>query len=219
MAYKQTPLNMGSSPLKGNYESGVDGIRYVSTAPDFQDMQNKIAGGTAKAIDGLKPKEPDTSEETNSSDYDSSITNNYYYGNQYKGKGFEGFGDVSESVSKIPTSLKTGETPPMSASSGGGGGGSSNSLEKRSTTKNRLSYKQAWNQNVEGIRDIYKDYDSYVTNRKEQKAEDPKGYEADLVGKTGVSGGPGSLKTEEENINNEGWNITGIKRTGSFKNN
>ena len=54
MAYKQTPLNMGSSPLKGNYESGVDGIRYVSTAPAFQDMQNKIAGGTAKAIKARK---------------------------------------------------------------------------------------------------------------------------------------------------------------------
>ena len=143
MAYKQTPLNMGSSPLKGNYESGVDGIRYVSTAPAFQDMQNKIAGGTAKAIDGLKPKEPDTSEETNST----STTNNYYNINQDKGKGFEGFGDVSKSVSEIPTSLKTGETPPMSASSGGGGGGSgsgSDTIKNRTKTNVRLSDSQAW---------------------------------------------------------------------------
>ena len=140
MAYKQTPLNMGSSPLKGNYESGVDGIRYVSTAPAFQDMQNKIAGGTAKAIDGLKPKEPDTSKENNSSDYDSSITNNYYYGNQPQ-SGFGGFDDVSKSVSEIPTSLETGETPPMSASSGGGG---SDTIKNRTKTNVRLSDSQAW---------------------------------------------------------------------------
>ena len=218
MAYKQTPLNMGSSPLKGNYESGVDGIRYVSTAPDFQDMQNKIAGGSAKAIDGLKPKKPDTSEETNSSDYDRNSTNttinNYYAKGENKGEYDFGKVDTDFGLDYNP------KTPPMSPSSGGGGGGgSSNSLEKRSTTKNRLTHKQAWNQNIEGIRDIYKDYDSYVTNRKEQKAEDPKGYEADLFKKTGVPGRPGSLITEEENRNKEGWRVTGTTRTGSFKNN
>ena len=212
MAYKQTPLNMGSSPLKGNYESGVDGIRYVSTAPAFQDMQNKIAGGTAKAIDGLKPKEPDTSKETNSTN----TTNNYYNTPTVGGedKGEYDFGvNTDFGLDYKP------ETPTMSASSGGGGGGSSNSLEKRSTTKNRLSYKQAWNQNVEGIQGKYKNYNSYVTDRKSQKAKDAKGYEADLVGKTGVSGGPGSLTTEEENRNKEGWRVTGTTRTGSFKNN
>ena len=117
MAYKQTPLNMGSSPLKGNYESGVDGIRYVSTAPAFQDMQNKIAGGTAKAIDGLKPKEPDTSEETNSSDYRNSTTTiNNYYANQDKDKVEYDFGvNTDFGLNYKP------KTPPMSASSGGGG--------------------------------------------------------------------------------------------------
>ena len=130
MAYKQTPLNMGSSPLKGNYESGVDGIRYVSTAPAFQDMQNKIAGGTAKAIDGLKPKEPDTSKETNSSDYDnSSNVYNTYNINQGK-SGDNGFDKVSKSVSDIGKPLGTGKTPSMSASSGGGGS------ERQQRTKN-----------------------------------------------------------------------------------
>ena len=118
MAYKQTPLNMGSSPLKGNYESGVDGIRYVSTAPAFQDMQNKIAGGTAKAIDGLKPKEPDTSEETNSSDYrnrNSTTTINNYYAKD-KDKVEYDFGvNTDFGLDYKP------KTPPMSASSGGGG--------------------------------------------------------------------------------------------------
>ena len=58
-----------------------------------------------------------------------------------------------------------------------------------------------------------------MTDRKSQKAKDAKGYEADLVGKTGVSGGPGSLTTEEENRNKQGWNVTRTTRTGSFKNN
>jgi len=135
MAYKQTPLNMGSSPLKGNYESGVDGIRYVSTAPAFQDMQNKIAGGTAKAIDGLKPKEPDTSKETNSSDYDrnSTTTINNYYGNQDKGKGVYDFKKVNTDFGGLDYKPKT---PSMSGSSGGGGGNSGTIENKRTTKRN-----------------------------------------------------------------------------------
>jgi hypothetical protein len=141
MAYKQTPLNMGPSPLKGNYESGVDGIRYVSTAPAFQDMQNKIAGGTAKAIDGLKPKEPDTSKETNSSDYDNSVINNYYYGNQDKGKGKFNF-DVD-----VPTvkELKIkGFDPKDFPTTEGSGGGGSDAIKNRTKINVRLSDSQAW---------------------------------------------------------------------------
>ena len=138
MAYKQTPLNMGSSPLKGNYESGVDGIRYVSTAPAFQDMQNKIAGGTAKAIDGLKPKEPDASKEANSSDYDrnSNVYNIYNYGNQGR-SGDNGFDKVSKSVGEIGKPLETGKTPPMSPSSGGGG--NSGTIENKRTTQRNIA--------------------------------------------------------------------------------
>ena len=137
MAYKQTTLNMGPSPLKGNYESGVDGIRYVSTAPAFQDMQNKIAGGTAKAIDGLKPKEPDTSKETNSSDYDNSVTNIYNYGNQGKDKVVYDFKGVN---TDFGLDYKP-ETPPMSGSSGGGG---SDTIKNRTKINVRLSDSQAW---------------------------------------------------------------------------
>lgn len=140
MAYKQAPLNMGPSPLKGNYESGVDGIRYVSTAPAFQDLQNKIAGGTAKAIDGLKPKEPDTSKENNSSDYDSSITNNYYYAKD-KGKGRFNF-DVD-----VPTvkELKIkGFDPKDFPTTEGSGGGGSDTIKNRTKTNVRLSDLQAW---------------------------------------------------------------------------
>lgn len=162
MAYKQTPLNMGSSPLKGNYESGVDGIRYVSTAPAFQDMQNKIAGGTAKAIDGLKPKEPDTSKETNSSDYDrNSTVNNYYYGNQPK-SGFGGFDDVSKSVSQIGEPLETGQTPSMSASSGGGGS------ERQQRTKNTPGAKV---ENQATTPEEIKKYNQYLANVKSGKVK------------------------------------------------
>jgi len=162
MAYKQTPLNMGSSPLKGNYESGVDGIRYVSTAPAFQDMQNKIAGGTAKAIDGLKPKEPDTSKETNSSDYDrNSTVNNYYYGNQPQ-SGFGGFDDVSKSVSQIGEPLETGKTPPMSASSGGG---KSERQQRTKTTLGAKVEKQATTP------EEIKKYNQYLANVKSGKVK------------------------------------------------
>jgi len=162
MAYKQTPLNMGSSPLKGNYESGVDGIRYVSTAPAFQDMQNKIAGGTAKAIDGLKPKEPDTSKETNSSDYDrNSTVNNYYYGNQPQ-SGFGGFDDVSKSVSQIGEPLETGKTPPMSASSGGG---KSERQQRTKTTPGAKVEKQATTP------EEIKKYNQYLANVKSGKVK------------------------------------------------
>ena len=151
MAYKQTPLNMGSSPLKGNYESGVDGIRYVSTAPAFQDMQNKIAGGTAKAIDGLKPKEPDTSKETNSSDYDSSITNNYYYGNQGKDKGRFNFDVDVPTVDKLEIKGFDPKDFPTTEGSGGGGGEKQQrtittpgaKVEKQATTPEEIKkYKQ-----------------------------------------------------------------------------
>jgi len=136
MAYKQTPLNMGPSPLKGNYESGVDGIRYVSTAPAFQDMQNKIAGGTAKAIDGLKPKEPDTSKETNSSDYDNSVTNNYYYGNQGKDKGRFNFDVDVPTVEKLEVKGFDPKDFPTTEGSGGGGGNSGTIENKRTTKRN-----------------------------------------------------------------------------------
>jgi hypothetical protein len=136
MAYKQTPLNMGPSPLKGNYESGVDGIRYVSTAPAFQDMQDKIAGGTAKAIDGLKPKEPDTSKETNSSDYDNSVTNNYYYG-----KGRFNFDVDVPTVEKLEVK---GFDPKDFPTTEGSSGGGSDTIKNRTKTNVRLSDSQAW---------------------------------------------------------------------------
>ena len=162
MAYKQTPLNMGSSPLKGNYESGVDGIRYVSTAPAFQDMQNKIAGGTAKAIDGLKPKEPDTSKETNSSDYDnSSNVYNTYNINQGK-SGDNGFDKVSKSVSDIGKPLKTGKTPSMSASSGGGGS------ERQQRTKNTPGAKV---EKQATTPEEIKKYNQYLANVKSGKVK------------------------------------------------
>jgi len=110
---------MGPSPLKGNYESGVDGIRYVSTAPAFQDMQNKIAGGTAKAIDGLKPKEPDTS----------------------KDKGRFNFDVGDPTVEKLEIK---GFDPKDFPTTEGSGGGGSDTIKNRTKINVRLSDSQAW---------------------------------------------------------------------------
>ena len=62
-------------------------------------------------------------------------------------------------------------------------------------TKKRLSYKEAWDQDVDGIRTsgMYKDYGSYVGDREGQRKKDPVAFEEGMVAATGVSGGPGEV--------------------------
>jgi len=69
-------------------------------------------------------------------------------------------------------------------------------------TKERLSYDQAWDQDVEGIQGMYKDKAAYIADREGQRKKDPVGFEKDLVDKTGVSGGPGT-ETSQQNIPGE----------------
>jgi hypothetical protein len=64
-------------------------------------------------------------------------------------------------------------------------------------TKARLSYDDAWNQNLEGIQGMYENKAAYVADRTGQKKADPTAYELDLVTKTGVSGGPGVIKIDK----------------------
>lgn len=64
-------------------------------------------------------------------------------------------------------------------------------------TKKRLSYDQAWEQNLEGIQGMYKDKAAYIADRTAQKKADPTAYELDLVTKTGVSGGPGVITIDK----------------------
>ena len=63
-------------------------------------------------------------------------------------------------------------------------------------TKTRKTWKQAWADNDEGIKEKYQSYEDYVKDRKGQQDADPDGYEKDMVDKTGVAGGPGSVTTE-----------------------
>lgn len=67
--------------------------------------------------------------------------------------------------------------------------------EGTTETKKRLSYKEAYDQDIDGVRTGggYKDYDAYVADREGQRKEDPKAFEADMVAATGVSGGPGEV--------------------------
>lgn len=61
-------------------------------------------------------------------------------------------------------------------------------------TKTRLTYDQAWEQNLEGIQGMYENKAAYIADRMGQKKADPTAYELDLVTKTGVAGGPGVIK-------------------------
>lgn len=63
-----------------------------------------------------------------------------------------------------------------------------------SESNERLTYKEAWKADLEGIRGKYKDYDSYVADRTGQKKNDSKAYEKDLLDKTGL-GKPGASAT------------------------
>ena len=62
-------------------------------------------------------------------------------------------------------------------------------------TNVRKTWKQAWADNDENIKALYKNnYAAYVADRQGQKKSDGAAYEADLASKTGVSGGPGTTQ-------------------------
>lgn len=80
------------------------------------------------------------------------------------------------------------------------------------TTNTRLSYKEAWDQNIiepgqtKGLRDRYEaaglTFEDYAGGREEQREDDPEGFEADMLAKTKVAGGPGKsiTKTDDQII-------------------
>lgn len=67
--------------------------------------------------------------------------------------------------------------------------------EGNTKTKKRLSYRDAWEQDLEGIRTGggYTDVNDYIAKREAAKALDPEGTEAAIAAATGVSGGPGTV--------------------------
>ena len=74
-------------------------------------------------------------------------------------------------------------------------------------TKKRLSYQEAWDQNIVepgqtmGLRDRFEakglTFEDYAGGRQKQQKADPNAYELDLVTKTGVSGGPGVITIDK----------------------
>ena len=77
-------------------------------------------------------------------------------------------------------------------------------------TNVRKTYKQAWADNDENIKKKYKnDYNAYVADRTGQKKKDPKGYEKDLVDKTGVAGGPGKSTTKSKSETTSKYEVNG----------
>jgi hypothetical protein len=79
--------------------------------------------------------------------------------------------------------------------------------EGTTKTKKRLSYREAYDQDIDGVRTtgMYKDYNAYVADREGQRKKDPEGFEAGMVAATGVSGGPGevTITTPGEDPNKE----------------
>lgn len=83
--------------------------------------------------------------------------------------------------------------------------------------KKRLSYDDAWSQNLEGIQGMYKDKQAYIDDRESQRKKDPVKFEKDLVDKTGVSGGPGEVIIPGETIETVTTNTDPIMYTPTGK--
>jgi hypothetical protein len=66
----------------------------------------------------------------------------------------------------------------------------------------RLSYDDAWEQNLEDIQNKYPNKEAYVADLEGQKSVDPVGHEEKIVKATGVSGGPGVVKGEDQLVEN-----------------
>lgn len=93
------------------------------------------------------------------------------------------------------------------------------------TTNTRLSYKEAWDQNIiepgqtKGLRDRYEaaglTFEDYAGGREEQREDDPEGFEADLLAKTKVAGGPGKsiTKTDDQIIETTNTEVDESPRT------
>ena len=69
--------------------------------------------------------------------------------------------------------------------------------EGSTETKVRPTYREAWGQDIDGVRTSgkYGNFDNFVADREKQRKDNPGGFEADMVAKTGVSGGPGQVTT------------------------
>ena len=69
--------------------------------------------------------------------------------------------------------------------------------EGSTETKVRPTYREAWGQDIDGVRTggKYGNFDNFVADREKQRKDNPEGFEADMVAKTGVSGGPGQVTT------------------------
>jgi hypothetical protein len=83
--------------------------------------------------------------------------------------------------------------------------------------KKRLSYDDAWSQNLEGIQAMYKNKKDYINERESQKKKDPVKFEKDLVDKTGVSGGPGEVIIPGETIETTTTNTDPVMYTPTGK--
>ena len=170
------------SPLNGNYYSGVDGLQYVS--PKIPESKTP-AEPSKKTKTPKTPKTPEIPETKKTFDFgsngiDPTIT---------PPKSDFKFGGVPTDTAEIP------ETP-------------ADVITNRTEVNQRPTHRQAWEANLEDIRNKYKDYKSYVDERTGQKIKDPEGYEKDLFTKTNLKT-PGTEEIDYQKINDEDETITG----------
>ena len=79
---------------------------------------------------------------------------------------------------------------------------------KTKTTKTRLTWDQAWDQNLDGIQQMYKDKNAYKTDMRTQRGdtvESQKKFDAAVAKATGVEGGPGTKVVETDATSVSAW--------------
>ena len=75
-------------------------------------------------------------------------------------------------------------------------------IKNRTEVKQRPTYRQAWDADLEGVKGKYTDYESYVNDRTGQRTVDPGGYEKDLFVKTNLKT-PGTEEVYYQQKNDE----------------
>ena len=92
----------------------------------------------------------------------------------------------------VPNELPTAEIPKTSV----------DVIKNRTEVKQRPTYRQAWDADLEGVKGKYTDYESYVNDRTGQRTVDPSGYEKDLLIKTNLKT-PGTEEVYYQQKNDE----------------
>jgi len=166
-----------SSPFQKQFsaKSPLNG-NYYSGVDGLQYVSPKIPESKTPAEPSKKTKTPKTPE----------IPETTTAREEFKPVGMESVGIT------VPNELPTAEIPKTSV----------DVIKNRTEVKQRPTYRQAWDADLEGVKGKYADYESYVNDRTGQKTVDPGGYEKDLFDKTNLKT-PGTEEIYYQQKNDE----------------